>query len=326
MFNWQESTWKSLTQNHFDDRLPHGLLFHGPKGIGKNVFATSFANWLLCEQPSESSTCGKCKSCLLVQAKSHPDLVNLVPEEEGKSIKVDQIRELIQTMSLSHHTNGYRVIIVSPADSLNINASNSLLKTLEEPSDKTVIILVTDQSSKLMPTIRSRTQMVRFDIPDEQLSLNWLKDNKLEDSQAKLALKLSAGAPLASLKLAEGDGLALRTKLFENWQALANNKADALESAAFWLKDGFRIHNNLPLYWVSSWINDMILYLQSGDGYFTNIDYSEALQNLARQVDLKALYGLLDRLNDTLRLEGSPANQLMLIEAILLHWSGLKRR
>ena len=325
MFSWQTKNWNKLTTSHKNKRLGHGLLFHGAKGIGKKLFALEFAHWLMCEKPTEHKACGECKSCKLIEAESNPDFLTLFPEEEGKAIKVDQIRELIQKVSLTSHGYGYRVIIIEPADALNINASNSLLKTLEEPPESTVLILVSNKPSSLMATIRSRTQMVKFDLPSEEESLQWLASQNVE--KAQLVLNLSAGAPIAALNMSKDNGLEIRDKLFENWQELASGNADALESASIWLKDGFKIVGNLPLKWVGSWLADMIRHIQGGNvESMTNLDYAQSLQNLAGQVDLKSVYGLLDRLNDTIRLSESPANQLMLVEGLLLHWAGLKRK
>ena len=325
MFPWQTSNWQKLTASHQNKRLGHGLLFHGASGIGKKEFALRFAHWLMCEQPLSDKSCGVCKSCQLIKADSNPDLLTLYPEEEGKSIKVDQVRELIQKLSLTSHGQGYRVILISPADALNLNASNSLLKTLEEPPENTILILISDKPSKLMATIRSRTQMIRFDLPTEEQSLQWLNQQNIISPE--LCLKLSAGAPLAAVEMANDQGLEVRDKLFKNWQELAKGQADALESAAMWSKDGFKILGNLPLNWVSSWLTDMIRQIQGGHvSSMANLDYAQTLQKLAGQVDLKSMYGLLDRLNDTIRLSETPANQLMLVEGLLLHWAGLKRK
>lgn len=324
MFPWQTSNWQNLTKSQQNKRLAHGLLFHGATGIGKKAFAIEFAHWLMCEQPLVDKACGECKSCQLIKAESNPDFINLSPEEEGKAIKVDQIRELIEKISLTSHGAGYRVIIISPADALNINASNSLLKTLEEPPANTILILITDKPSKLMATIRSRTQMIRFELPDAKQSMQWLSEQNIDKSD--LVLKLSAGAPLAAISMTEDGGLEIRDKLFNNWQELAKGNADALESASMWIKDGFKIKANLPLNWVSSWILDMIRILQGGHiESMVNVDYAQTLQNLAGQVDLKSIYGLLDRLNDTMRLTATSANQQILVEGLLLHWAGLKR-
>jgi len=324
MFPWQKSIWQTLTNSQQNKHLGHGLLFHGAAGTGKNIFAIEFAHWLLCEQALADKACGECKSCKLIEAESQPDFLTLYPEEPGKAIKVDQVRELIQKVSLTSHSQGYRVIIISPADALNVNASNSLLKTLEEPPANTILIMITDKLSKLMPTIRSRAQLMRFDLPNEAQSLAWLNEHKIE--KAGLLLKLCAGAPLAAHSLAENEGLALRDKLFANWQDLAIGQADALESAAMWIKEGFKLNSQLPLNWVSSWIMDIIRLKQGGSNEnIVNSDYIETLQKMAGQVDLKAVYAFLDRLNDTVGLMATSANQLMLVEGLLLHWAGLKR-
>ncbi|MDH5600966.1 MAG: DNA polymerase III subunit delta' [Gammaproteobacteria bacterium] len=324
MFPWQANNWKTLVTSKNNNRLAHGLLFHGADGIGKNNFAVEFAHWLLCEQPLADKACGACKSCQLIMAESNPDLIMLSPEEEGKAIKVDQVRGLIDKISLTSHGHSQRVIIISPADALNINASNSLLKTLEEPPANTILILVTATPSRLMATIRSRCQMIRFDLPTTEQSLSWLQAQNVEN--ADLVLKLSAGAPLAAKDFANEQGLQIRDQLFKNWQELAQGQVDVLESAAMWLKDGFKVLDNLPLNWVSSWIMDIIRILQGANvESMANADYAKTLQNLAGQVDLKSVYGLLDRLNDTIKLSDTSANQLMLIEGLLLHWAGLKR-
>lgn len=324
MLPWQISNWKNLTSSQQNNRLAHGLLFYGSMGIGKNEFVLEFARWLICEQPLADKACGECKACQLIKAESNPDLLILSPEEEGKAIKVDQVRSLIEKITLTSHGQNKRVIIISPADALNANASNSLLKTLEEPPANTVLILITDKPSKLMATIRSRTQMIRFDLPTFEQSKQWLSTQNIEN--AELLLHLTAGAPLSAKAMADDEGLQIRDALFKNWQELANGNADALESAAMWVKDGFKVVGNMPLNWVSSWLMDIIRSLHGGHiESMANADYAKTLQKLAGQVDLKSVYGLVDRLNDTIRLVDTSANQLMLIEGLLLHWAGLKR-
>jgi len=325
MFPWHQTVWQSLTSSKNNQRLAHGLLFNGAKGLGKSILATQFAHWLLCENPLAEKACGSCKSCQLIDANSHPDIISIRPEESGKAIKVDQIRDLISKVSLTSHKQGYRIIIISSAEALNINASNSLLKTLEEPPANTLLILITDKLSKLLPTIRSRTQLVRFTIPTTEESLVWLESNNVKDAEA--LLKLSAGAPLAALEMASDDGLSIRLSLFDNWKALSSGESDALESAAFWIKEGFKVKGNLPLFWMESWVADLIRSLQGANiDNLVNKDFAQSLQKMAGQVDLKSVYGLLDRLDDTLRIIDTSANQLMLVEGLLLHWAGLKRR
>lgn len=327
MLPWQETQWQQLTSSKDKQRMSHAMIFHGAAGLGKSILARQIAHWLLCEKPLPEKACGFCKSCQLIEAGSHPDILSITPEESGKAIKVDQIRELITKMALTSHNQGYRVIIISPADALNINASNSLLKTLEEPPENTVLILITDKLSKLMPTIRSRAQLVRFNAPTFEVSLAWLADKGIDARNAEALLTLCSGAPLAALDMANENGLQLRSALFNDWQDLSTGQSDALESAAMWLKEGIKVKGNIPLIWMESWIADIIRSLQGANTEnLVNQDFAQNLQKMAGQVDLKSVYGLLDRLNDTLRVTATSANPLMLIEGLLLHWAGLRRR
>ncbi len=324
-YPWQQANWNNLTASRNNNQLSHGLLFHGASGTGKLDLAHHFAEWLLCEQPDNDKACGQCKSCQLLQAESNPDYLILAPEGESRDIKVDQVRSLIDRLALTRHSSGTRVVVISPADTMNISASNSLLKTLEEPPPGTILILVTDRPSALSATIRSRCQQIRFDLPAKSEALQWMAQQQLENPE--LLYRLVAGAPLAAVALVEDNGLEIRQKLFENWQQLAQGKVDPVTSADMWLKTGFKNKANLPLYWVSSWIIDMIRTLQgAGIESMDNVDYAKNLQQMALQTDLKALYDLYDRVNETLRMSESPVNLLNLVEGLLIIWSGLKRR
>ena len=324
-YPWQQANWHNLSTSLNNNQLAHALLFHGASGTGKRDFAHHFAHWLLCEQPDSEQACGQCKACQLLQAESNPDFLQLSPEGDSREIKVDQVRALIDKLALTQHSTGTRVVIISPADAMNISASNSLLKTLEEPSPGTILLLVTDRPSALSATIRSRCQQIRFDLPAKELALQWMTQQQLDNPE--LLYRLSAGAPLAARALAEEDGLQIRQQLFENWQQLAQGKVDPVTSADMWLKTGFRNKDRLPLYWVSSWIIDMIRSLQgAGIESMDNVDYAKNLHQMALQTDLKALYDLYDRVNETLRMSESPVNLLNLVEGLLIIWSGLKRR
>ena len=130
-YPWQQESWTGLMARVAQQRLPHAILFTGSAGIGKRHLATSLAHALMCQNPRPDGTaCGGCQSCLLLAAGSHPDYLLVEPEEEGKAIGVDRIRELTSFQSLSSQYGRGRVVQLQPADALNINASNALLKTL----------------------------------------------------------------------------------------------------------------------------------------------------------------------------------------------------
>ncbi len=325
MYPWQQTIRQQLEQTLQRQQLPHALLFYGAAGIGKRNFAEAFANRLLCQQPQQASACGQCKACQLLAAGSHPDRLTLQPEEGSKEIKIDQVRAFIEKMSLTRHNDGYRVALIAPADAMNINASNSLLKTLEEPPANVLLLLISDKPSALSATIRSRCQKIRFDLPSTEQAQQWLQQQGVQ--QAELLLKLANGAPLAALALAEDDGMAIREQLLQNWQQLAEGQADPVQSAELWIKQGFKNKDKLPLYWLNSWIMDMIRHHQGADvASLANLDYAENLQKMARQVDLKSMFDLLDRVNDTLRLSEGAANLNNLVEGLLIFWAGLKRK
>lgn len=151
--------WQQLIRQKQQNRLPHALLFTGPAQNKKKI-ALHFAHFLLCKETN--SPCGQCHGCHLFNANSHPDFLLIEAEQAGQMIKIDQIRDLIQFVNETALQSGLRIIIIHPADAMNINAANALLKTLEEPAPHTLIILISDQSLRLPITITSRCQKIIF--------------------------------------------------------------------------------------------------------------------------------------------------------------------
>jgi len=164
------------------EKLPHALSLIGPSFIGKQNFAVSFANFILCSSPLKKAPCGKCKSCYLSRSGNHPDCVIIKPESKRKNINVDSIRVLETFFSQTSQQGGWKIVIISPAESMNTNAANALLKTLEEPKEKTLIMLVCHDSSRLLITIKSRCQKLIFPVPDRSKVKFWL-EKKLPDIQ-----------------------------------------------------------------------------------------------------------------------------------------------
>ena len=158
---WQTSQWEQLQQYKNNNRLPHALLLVGPAGVGKTDFAKVFAQSLLCEGKT-NKPCGTCRHCSLLNANNHPDYFDIKPDETSRVIKIDQIRQLIEAVSKTAHVSDAQIVLVNPADMLNRNAANALLKTLEEPSGKIIIFLIDNQKSVLPATIMSRCQKIFF--------------------------------------------------------------------------------------------------------------------------------------------------------------------
>lgn len=320
-YPWTTEQWQQLQQRRQAQRLPHAVLLVGPEGLGKGEFARDLAQSLLCEQPAtDGQACGQCRSCARYLADTHPDLFILEPEDAGKPIKVDQVRELIRQFALaSHRESGYRIAIIQPAERMNPAAANSLLKTLEEPPANTLILLLTASPSLLPATILSRCQRVDFSPPAHEQALAWLLTQpEIEAAQASALLALSGGAPVAARTLATQGLLEQRQGLFDSFLAIARGKA-ALSQLDLWLKPTMPT----PINWLCSWINDLIRLKSSPSATVCNRDLAAGLHNLEQGVDLAGLYRFLDALYAILRMQRSPLNAQMLMEGVLLQWQAL---
>lgn len=317
-YPWQAAQWQQFQQRRQTGQLPHALLFHGPEGIGKQDFAELAARSLLCQQPdSAGRACGTCKPCQLAGSGNHPDFIFVQPEEAGKAIRIDQIRELIRQMSLSPHFGGYRTVLIAQAEQMNPAASNSLLKTLEEPQANSVIFLVTSQLSRLPATIRSRCQMLRFATPDMAATLDWLKGKVDNKEQAEQLLNAANGAPLLARHMAENETIRLRQRILRDLTAIAAGKQQAVSVAAEWLK----LAHARPLPWLYHWVCDMIRIKSGGERFVANRDIAAQLQSFAQTIDLTRLYRFLDQLSDAIRFQKTSANELLLLEGLLLSWT-----
>ncbi len=319
---WHAEAFAGLLQRQQADRLPHALLLSGPAGTGKSSLADTLAAAMLCEQPlANGQACGQCHSCRLLAAGNHPDFHPLRPEEGASGIKIDQIRTLIEAVAVSPHYARGRIVIIEPADSLNRAAANSLLKTLEEPPPGSRLILVSARPSLLPATIRSRCQQLTLPMPSSKQARDWLVGQLAADQPVEVLLALAGGAPLLAQALAEEGQLERRASILEGWSALASGKADPVRMAADWVKP----EAQWPLKWMYGWVADMIRLASSDSCELLNQDARSRLQNLGQAVDLKRLYGLLDRIGEGLRLLDTSVNAQTILEEILLYWSNMPR-
>ncbi|MGH8040483.1 MAG: DNA polymerase III subunit delta' [Rudaea sp.] len=237
---WHADSWQRLLARRAQGRLPHALLLCGPAGLGKRVFADAFAAALLCEHADEAP-CGQCRACRLVHAGSHPDKVRISFDlrDDGKlrtEIIVDQMRALSARLAMTAQFGGLQIALIDPADAMNANAANALLKTLEEPTPATVIVLLADRPARLPATIRSRCQRIDFSLPPEEQALAWLRAQEIDARTATAALAAAGGNPGMALELARSGGLALRAEVDDDLRALAAGKAAASAIANRWSK------------------------------------------------------------------------------------------
>lgn len=181
------------------NRVAHGYCFEGPEAIGKKKMAFNFAMDLLCQQGE--SHCGVCHSCQMFAAGTHPDFH--LYEPEGKSLKRDQAEGAIHELQIRSYEGGYKVFLFDDADKMTASAQNALLKSIEEPPDQTVIILVTANPQGLLPTIRSRVQAIRFYPVEEKELVGALQKRGLDSDAAIKLARLSEGRPGHALSLLE---------------------------------------------------------------------------------------------------------------------------
>ncbi len=317
---WHAELWQRVQARRRSDQLPHALLLCGVAGLGKLRFANALAHSLVCAQPNaQGIACGTCSPCRLFLAGSHPDILRVAPEEEGKSISIEQIRALRELNALSSYGGGHKLVVIEPAERMTMAAANALLKTLEEPSGKTLIMLVTMRPSSLPATVRSRCQRLDFTVPARAAGAAWLQQHlgacTAQDAAAVLAL--AQGAPLRALQLHEDGALEQRAKLLADLRDVALGKSDPVVIAERWHKAGMK----QAWQWLSSCVNDMLrLKFDASPSLLNNIDVAPLLDELARKADVQALFRWSDRVKQAQQEADVPLNQQMVLEDVLIAW------
>jgi DNA polymerase-3 subunit delta' len=316
---WHHSLWENLLRCQKTARLPHALLLKGPEGLGKRYFAEQVSQAFLCQTVDQSSlACGQCRACILYKAGNHPDIIRLEPAEKGTSIKVEQIRALSRFLDHTSHRGGYKIALVNPAEAMNLNAANSLLKTLEEPPPSSFLLLVTANPSQLPATLRSRCQGLTFRTPSLEQALAWLTPQlKGQHDDPRLLLSLSGGAPMKALAYAQNDHIKIRQRVFQNYYHVVSGQADPVDMAELWHKN----HDIREIcLWLISWHRDMIrLKMVDNPPYLVNRDLQSILYQLAKALPMETLFQYLD---DVLRMYTLCATQVqpqLMVEAFLSH-------
>ena len=233
---WHEELWRRLRSSEALARLPHALLLRGPAGVGKRCFARRLARTLLCQSPSEEDACGECRACHFASTGLHPDWHPIERPEDRKLIGIEQIREVNERLALTASGGTRKVVVMAPAEAMTRPAANTLLKTLEEPPGDTVFILVSDRSSLLPATVRSRCQALSFPCPPAPLALQWLKGRIDEGQSAAALLGLAQGAPLRAVELARSNDA--RSELLRDVESLLDGEAEPVAVAERWVEHG----------------------------------------------------------------------------------------
>lgn len=328
LYPWQQAQWRQLQQAMQQQRLPHALLLTGPSGVGKRAFSDALSRALLCEQPdAQGQACGACHSCKLLDAGNHPDFILLKPVPPKKStsdnpvlsIKIDAVRELIERLSTTSQMQGRRVAIIEQADKMVHAAANSLLKTLEEPGEDTVLILHSARPHLIPVTIRSRCQKLAFPIPERRLALDWLQQQSVSDAENRLAQ--AHGAPLLAVDDEPSGKTALdaagREAVARAMLARASRQSALMHAAEL---------AKLPKYPALSccldWVSDTIKLKTATDtpAPLVNAAARKSISVVAAQADSTRLFRFYDRLCEAIRQESVALNPQLLWESLLISW------
>lgn len=307
---WQHEQWSRVQRQREAGQLPHALLLAGPPAVGKRQFARAFGAAQLCLQPTAGgAACGQCRGCALLLAGTHPDLLWVQPEETGKAVKIDQVRAVVEFMAQTAQQGGRKLVVVEPAEAMNRNAANALLKTLEEPTANALLMLVTDAPGRLLPTIRSRCQRLDFPVPPDAVVREWLALRNADAGRVERALSEAGGRPLLASDLLDGPGFDWRNELTGEFAGALSGQQSALAVAERW-----QAHGWLDLL---QWLHSRLAAaLRTSQAAAPAAD--QAVQQLA-QVQPAALFALLDQLGALINqtLAGTNPNRQLALECFL---------
>ncbi len=233
-YSWLNHAFEQVCLSHQRKKLAHGIMFVAPDGSGKLEFSKKLAAALLCLESNERLTpaCGECKNCHLVESQTHPDLTLLeqLVDNKGKqknSIGIDQVRELSEKLVETPQMGGWRIAIIASVEKLTRGAFNALLKTLEEPGNNTLLMMLADNSHRVPATIKSRCQLIKFDLVGQQLS-NWLVEQSGKNAgEVQQALETCQYSPFKSLEYLQSDLASAVQNLHQDLDGMLATKLSA---------------------------------------------------------------------------------------------------
>ena len=341
-FNWpiigHENIINYLQQSLVSGKIAHAYLFFGPAHIGKTMVAESFVNSLICENSLKSTgkiPCQECLHCKQMNQKTHADIywlkreINEKTGEFKKNITIDQIRKLQSRLNTHSFLNSYKIAIISEAETLNQEANNSLLKTLEEPTPKTVIFLLTSRLDYLPKTIISRCQVLKFlPVAKEQI-LNYLINSlKIERKEAKIFSNLASGRPGVAINFLANNNtfLAYKEKVdyfldFNNQNI--NERFKAINSMTEISSTNFIKVINSTQEILEIWLGilrDLILIKNSHQDIIANFFILKKLKDTAEQYSTKKIIKLIERIKGAKRLLSANVNPKLILENLMLEF------
>lgn len=301
-------------------RERHAYLFTGPSGIGRRTLALRFAQSLNClEPPNPGQPCLSCKACRRIEQMNHPDLALVRAEHEGEILKIDQMRELQHTLSLTPYEARYRVALILRFEEAHISAANSMLKTLEEPPEHVVVMLTANSAENLLPTIVSRCEVLRLRTLSMDETTRGLQAIKgMPGETAERLAHISDGRPGYAIRLFEQPKLLeqRQTCLNELIQILAATRRDRFALARILIEDKDRLREELQV-WLTFW-RDVLIVTSGLSGSITNLDYSAQIQNLAVATDIHKAKFQVNAVEHTIDYIDRNVNARQAVEVLLM--------
>jgi len=297
VYPWQKTTWDTLTTRF--PNIGHGLLFYGKEGCGKHAFAKHFLAWVLCLNKQPQGACGECSSCQWLKSDTHPNYVHITTDEENKKqnakIKIEKIRDLLPFVQQTGE--GWRVILIEPAEALNLASSNALLKTLEEPGERVVLILLADHYLKLPATIRSRLQHFALDRISYEQATSYLNEHlsEIAEVQPDLLLGLSNDMPLQAIEIAKSDWFTKRQIFLNDWLKIVAQKNMPLFFSGKWQKE-LSFSDFIVLF--EYLLGDLICVKLNQPQKNTDLDFDQ----LSPYYDLESLFNIYSELQQAKKL------------------------
>ncbi|CAI3114764.1 DNA polymerase III subunit tau [Acinetobacter calcoaceticus] len=313
VYPWQKTTWDTLITRF--PNIGHGLLFYGKQGCGKHAFAKHFLAWVLCLNKQVHGACGECSSCQWLKSDTHPNYVHITTDEENKKqnakIKIEKIRDLLPFVQQTGE--GWRVILIEPAEALNLASSNALLKTLEEPGERVVLILLADHYLKLPATIRSRLQHFALDRISYEQATSYLDEHlsELAEVQPDLLLGLSNDMPLQAIEIAKSDWFAKRQIFLNDWLKIVAQKNMPLFFSGKWQKE-LSFNDFIVLF--EYLLGDLICVKLNQPQKNTDLDFDQ----LSPYYDLESLFNIYSELQQAKKLVEQNVQSQLIIDQLFI--------
>lgn len=313
VYPWQKTTWDTLTTRF--PNIGHGLLFYGKQGCGKHAFAKHFLAWVLCLNKQPHGACGECSSCQWLKSDTHPNYVHITTDEENKKqnakIKIEKIRDLLPFVQQTGE--GWRVILIEPAEALNLASSNALLKTLEEPGERVVLILLADHYLKLPATIRSRLQHFALDRISYEQATSYLDEHLSEPAEVQpdLLLGLSNDMPLQAIEIAKSDWFAKRQIFLNDWLKIVAQKNMPLFFSGKWQKE-LSFNDFIVLF--EYLLGDLICVKLNQPQKNTDLDFDQ----LSPYYDLESLFNIYSEVQQAKKLVEQNVQSQLVIDQLFI--------